>query len=123
MSNAIRETPAPVMLALPFKIHANQAPLASGFFVLLLVAVASLWLASVNRDQSRMVAHTLEVQSKASQVLNLVEDAETGQRGYLLTHNLAYLRPYLDGAAKSPGAVDDLVRLTLDNPRQRSTLT
>jgi signal transduction histidine kinase len=125
MSSAISETPAtprPLRLTLPLKVNANQAPLASGFFVLLLIAVASLWLASVNRDQSRMVAHTLEVQSKASQVLNLVEDAETGQRGYLLTHKLVYLEPYLEGAAKSSGAVDDLARLTLDNPRQRATL-
>jgi len=36
-------------------------------------------------------------------VLTLLQDAEAGQRGLLLTHKPEYLRPYIDAVAKLPG--------------------
>lgn len=118
-------TPWAQAIARQFKLGGRdqgQAALAGGFLVLLVIAMASVWLAAVNRSQSRLVAHTLEVQSSAARVLNLAVDAETGQRGWLLTHNLTYLQPYLMGAARAPAALDELARLTRDNPRQQATV-
>ena len=40
-------------------------------------------------------------------VLTLLQDAETGQRGLLLTHKNAYLGPYIDAVAKLPVLLDD----------------
>jgi signal transduction histidine kinase len=64
------------------------------------------------------VEHTLVVQNLLSKVLSLVQDGETGQRGFLLTGKIEYLAPY-DRATKDLDA--ELTRLageTSDNPNQ-----
>ena len=40
------------------------------------------------------VSHTHEVLSQLEQVMSTLKDAETGQRGYLLTGERPYLEPY-----------------------------
>ena len=40
------------------------------------------------------VAHTLQVENQLGALLSAVQDVETGQRGYLLTNDKAYLLPY-----------------------------
>jgi diguanylate cyclase (GGDEF)-like protein/PAS domain S-box-containing protein len=40
-------------------------------------------------------------------VLSLLQDAETGQRGLLLTHKHEYLGPYINAVAKLPGILKD----------------
>jgi PAS domain S-box-containing protein len=54
-------------------------------------------------------------------LLGLV-DAETGQRGYLLTGREDYLEPYRRGAQASRTALGRLRRLTEDNPAQRDPM-
>src|SRR6185312_8979640 len=73
-------------------------------------------------DSSRWVAHTLQVQTKLAVVRSLITDAETGQRGYLLTMDESYLEPNEVALSKLPGALSDLRRLTADNPVQQKRL-
>src|SRR5690348_942884 len=40
-------------------------------------------------------------------ILELLQDAETGQRGLLLTHKPAYLGPYINAVAKLPTLLAD----------------
>src|SRR6188768_1013321 len=40
-------------------------------------------------------------------VLTLLQDAETGQRGLLLTNKREYLGPYVNAVAKLPGVLSD----------------
>ena len=51
-------------------------------------------------DQGDHIASLLTFQSKVLEFRNVVVDAETGQRGYLLTNNAEYLQPYRDSIAK-----------------------
>jgi signal transduction histidine kinase/ActR/RegA family two-component response regulator len=62
----------------------------------LLLAVIAANYASVGRQDAEQdsAQRSLEVQLRLARVLSLLQDAETGQRGYLLTHKEAYLRPY-----------------------------
>ncbi|HLY12269.1 MAG TPA: CHASE3 domain-containing protein [Planctomycetota bacterium] len=66
-----------------------------------------------------LVTHTYEVIAGLDEVRLRLVDAETGQRGYLVTGAERYLEPY-DAAVK---AVDSSIRriadLTIDNPRQQ----
>src|SRR5260370_7936790 len=51
----------------------------------------------------KTAALTLEssaIQAKLSEVLKDLTDMETGQRGYLLTGNPAYLQPYTDAKSR-----------------------
>src|SRR5690242_5916700 len=94
-------------------------PLTRAFVLLLLVAVALIGLVIGNRHYTALVAHTLEVRSAAYRLLALVQDAETGQRGYMITGDADYLKPHRRGAADAPHALAELAALIADNPRQR----
>jgi signal transduction histidine kinase len=97
-------------------------PVVAGFLVLLAVAAATIWIGLSSRNYNLLVAHTLKVRSSAYLLLTLVQDAETGQRGYLLTNDRSYLAPYHEGADNAVPALDDLERLTRDNPTETTTL-
>jgi two-component sensor histidine kinase/CHASE3 domain sensor protein len=68
------------------------------------------------------VTHTLLVQQELSNWLSAAQDLETGQRGYLLTHNPQYLEPY-QSARKSLDSIHaDLTNLVGDSPQQLATI-
>ncbi|MBA4020419.1 MAG: hypothetical protein C0483_24930 [Pirellula sp.] len=73
-------------------------------------------------DDAVWVAHTHEVIGALSDVLSLMKDAETGQRGYLITSDAAFLEPYLTAKASVHKRLEDLSRLTVDNPSQQANL-
>ncbi len=64
------------------------------------------------------VSHTHEVLGQLEQVVSTLKDAETGQRGYLLTGERPYLDPYEQAVARIRGQLDRLRDLTIDNPPQ-----
>ena len=64
------------------------------------------------------VSHTNEVLARLETVLSTLKDAETGQRGYLLTGEATYLEPYREAVDRLPGQTIALRQLTLDNPAQ-----
>ncbi len=100
----------------------TRLPLLGGFLLLLLVAAGSVWLLISNHRFNASVTRTLKVQSEAYRLLTLVQDAETGQRGYLLTGNVNYLKPYAVGIAEAPGALRDLEHLSASNATQMLVL-
>ena len=61
---------------------------------LLGIVGASLWLVERTRDHADEVQAAQEMRLRAFRVLSLLQDAETGQRGYLLTSETPYLEPY-----------------------------
>jgi PAS domain S-box-containing protein len=75
-------------------------------------------LPALRRDRA-LVAHTFEVIGAAQALDRAMQDAERGQRGYLLTGEQAYLQPYEQGIAAVPGLLDRLKMLTADDPVQR----
>ena len=64
------------------------------------------------------VSHTHEVLSQLEQVMSTLKDAETGQRGYLLTGERPYLEPYEQALPRLHGQLERLRALTIDNPPQ-----
>jgi CHASE3 domain sensor protein len=61
----------------------------------------------------RWVTHTHQVLSAIEAVSSELKDAETGQRGYLLTSKEAYLEPYLSALSNVPVRLHELERLGL----------
>lgn len=90
------------------------------------VAVALFFVASgaysyynvqvLNRD-SRLVAETHDTISAFDDLLSTLKDAETGQRGYVITGQDRYLEPYSAARARLEDRLDELVRLTKDRPQ------
>jgi PAS domain S-box-containing protein len=96
------------------------AALAVAVVLVLTVGLAALreqWHTVEAGDWAR---HTVRVLEQIATVLQCVTDAESGQRGYVLTGDRAYLQPYQRGIAELPRTVDDLRRLTSDNPSQQA---
>jgi PAS domain S-box-containing protein len=91
--------------------------------VLLVVAGGAAYHRLVElREANREVEHTLAVQTNLARVLSLVTDAETGQRGFLLTGDASYLEPYDAASARLPQQLEQVRRLTRDSPRQQERI-
>jgi methyl-accepting chemotaxis protein len=100
--------------------------IAAGFalsLVLLITigGVSYLSIAKLART-SQWVTHTHEVLEHIHSVLGLLKDAETGQRGYIITGDEASLEPYLIGSGEVMDVVKELRILTADNPEQQKRL-
>jgi diguanylate cyclase (GGDEF)-like protein/PAS domain S-box-containing protein len=65
---------------------------------------------------SRATVQVTDVASTTSAVLADLADAETGQRGYLLTQKQAYLQPYRRGVADLSGQLARLRALVAETP-------
>jgi len=92
---------------------------------LLPIVVALLGSAALNIAYTRslastraLVSHSLRVNTAINDVMSTMQDIETGQRGYLITGDAAYLAPYRSAlAAIEPNSVR-LQALVRDNPGQ-----
>jgi len=96
-----------------------------------LIAAAALILfvgfAALREQQRTLEAadwsrHALQVVRQVDAVLQRVTDAETGQRGYILTGDRAYLEPYQRALKSLPRSLKRLRKLTLDNPLQQARI-
>lgn len=89
--------------------------------LLLLVAVVVLPSLSAFRQISAAAAsrqQSFELLLRADAFLSALKDAETGQRGYALTGDDAYLEPYLAVRERLPGELEQLRRRTQDKASQ-----
>lgn len=69
-----------------------------------------------------MVIHTYKVNVELEQILSYLKDAETGQRGFIITQDSLYLKPFLEGRKKVNNSFAELKYLTVDNPEQQENL-
>ncbi len=99
----------------------------------LLSAVAVVVLLSLNAlvfssnistllDQQKLVTRSERVLSTIESVLTTLVDAETGQRGYLLTGQASYLQPYTDARRQIAPSLAALTSLTTNDPAQQQRL-
>jgi PAS domain S-box-containing protein len=70
----------------------------------------------------RMVSHTHEVIALQEALWSTLKDAETGQRGFLLTGEEKYLEPYNEALQRVRSQFTRLKELTSDNPDQQARL-
>src|SRR5262245_45625326 len=87
-----------------------------GAVLVVLAVIALAWVLDVSivrlREGARGIEHTRAVVMGVERTLSDLKDAETGQRGYLLTGDATYLEPYEAAAADLPGRLAELERLT-----------
>jgi len=68
--------------------------LASGFVLLLGFVAFWAWLSEKQKAEELFARDAMMAQEQIVAVLSLLQDAETGQRGYLITRDETYLDPY-----------------------------
>lgn len=71
---------------------------------------------------NQKVAQTLEIIKDVEASFSIVKDAETGQRGYLLTGNREFLRPYETAMGQIDRRISELRKLVADDPEQLSRI-
>ena len=96
-------------------------PFLPAIVVLIFGAIA---YAGARREEeaTRLVTQTHRVIEESQQVLGRLVDAETGERGFIITGDPRYLEPYRGAAADVGKNIQSVRRLTLDNPRQQARL-
>jgi diguanylate cyclase (GGDEF)-like protein len=79
--------------------------------------------AADQRDRAETwYVHTLEVLIVTGELKTSVHAALRGERGYLLTRDPEFLRPFIASRAEAPRLTAKLQRLTSDNPKQQITI-
>ncbi len=65
-----------------------------GLILLTVIVLASVATEIASVNVRKKLDHALRLERDLGTLLSNIQDAETGQRGYLLTHNSQYLEPY-----------------------------
>jgi PAS domain S-box-containing protein len=105
-------------------LRRNRMGLAFAVVVGLLLAIAVIaFTARRLVGEYKAVQHTTEIMTELDAVLSGVTDAETGQRGFIITGDERYLAPYLTATGATEAHLQTLKALTNDDPRRRQLLS
>jgi signal transduction histidine kinase len=96
-------------------------------FVLTLAIITTLAIYSfltIQRliDTAQLLSHGSRVINNAEQLLVIITDLETGQRGYIITGDKSYLDPYKDARQKLEKHLIQLDSITKDYPEQNNRI-
>jgi PAS domain S-box-containing protein len=101
---------------------ANSTWAILGVLLAIAVLAGNAWVSYRNAEKlaerERVVQHTLEVLTQVEGILANVTDGTSGQRGFMLTRNEAFLATLADARADTRRRVAELRRLTGDNSNQ-----
>lgn len=106
-------------------MFASLSSRVAGIGLVVIVALASLAglladAAHRTSDNFDWVIHSAEVIETTERALSALREAESGQRGFVLTHNADYARSLADSIGRSNRDIARVVTLTRDNPLQHA---
>jgi CheY-like chemotaxis protein/CHASE3 domain sensor protein/GAF domain-containing protein len=107
------------------KVSVDKKILAGVVFcsiILLSIPVISYYNSEKFKEANQWVNHTHEVLYEFEQVLNYCIDAETGERGYIITGDEKNLAPYNNASSRIFEHLDKVNELTKDNSRQQKNI-
>ena len=84
------------------------------------------WAAWINlqaQNTAERVSRAIAIRESAERFLGHLRDAETGQRGYMLTGTASYLVPFTNGRSAVVPALETLERLVDEDPLQKRRVT
>jgi PAS domain S-box-containing protein len=102
----------------------NLIVIGFGLLIAVLIAGAMLGYSSAQRlaDNVQSVSHSHAVIGELEELLSTLKDAETGQRGFLLTEDERYLQPYDEALKRVQTGIARLQELTSDDAEQQARL-
>lgn len=84
--------------------------------------ILAAWINAEAQATADRLSHAIEVRERAERFLGHMRDAETGQRGYLLTGRLDYLAPYTAGRTAAIPELDGIASLVAADRDQSQRL-
>ena len=101
----------------------GTALMSAGLFAILILVSAMTWMGFRDARLARQWSqHSFEVLASIKDLNIAVAEAETGQRGYLLTGKDDYLAPYTAELGRAGSLVEQLRRLMADNLAEQNQL-
>lgn len=104
----------------------SRVPLMAMLLTAALIAGAIAYLSFANSharaDAAEQSAVSSEIAQTTAELLSTIKDAETGQRGFLITGREEYLKPHGDAAAAIPTILNRFRRVTESRMDQRARL-
>lgn len=112
-------------LGVPPKRVVMWSVISSGPIALVVIAGAILTYNghSLLVESRQRVDHTYQVLTDLNRLFISVEDAETGQRGFIITGDDTYLEPYLSAVGQTDGHIASLRRLLDASPTQAARVS
>lgn len=95
-----------------------------GVSLLILLVTSTASFISIRNllDSAELVRHTNEVILEMEEIKAAVVDAETGQRGFIITGDESFLQPFNDSKERALAAYNKVLLLTQDNEAQQRDL-
>jgi signal transduction histidine kinase len=81
-----------------------------GILILLGIVGSTIWLVHESRERFDDVVAARNIRTASVDLLSTLQDAETGQRGYLLSQEESFLKPYNSALANLPGKREALAK-------------
>lgn len=101
--------------------HPAIFPAAATALILALVTMA-MTIAGLYQSRAAMVAHTLEVERELARLFADLQEGEIAARGYVLIGQQSYLESFAAARDAASIRVENLARLTTDNPEQQADI-
>jgi signal transduction histidine kinase len=111
-----------LFLLRPAMTSSSKAIAGFALIILSFIGMLSFWSEVRSEEDRGLVRHTYMVVGKLQDVRIDITQAETGQRGYLLTGQDAYLQLYGAGVSQVRQDMDELGELIADNPVERAAI-
>ncbi|TXM81391.1 guanylate cyclase, partial [Methylobacterium sp. WL122] len=96
--------------------------MSAGFAALVVMIAVAVAGVVYQQHGSDAVRHTVEVDGRLARVLSALQDAETGQRGFIISGDEAFLGPFLASREAFERNLDRLRERVADNPEQLAQL-
>lgn len=96
------------------------------FAIVVLLIFMMIFMFNYSQTESKnnefWVAHTYEVINSTQDLMGAIKDAESGQRGFLLSNDESYLTPYFTGAENALTQINHLKNKVSDNQSQQNRI-
>lgn len=91
-------------------------------FMLLYISSVSYKHTKALNESSDLLVHSYKIQYQLEHVLSMLKDAETGQRGFIITRNPVFLKPYKSVENQIYASYIKLKALTIADQQQQANL-
>ena len=91
-------------------------------FAIFFISAVTYKHISILNNSSKWVNHSYDVNLELERLFSYLKDSETGQRGFLITKDSTYLKPYVESKQKIRRSFDLVKTYTKNNPDQEKNL-
>lgn len=104
--------------AFPRRSVLRRVAILASLLLVVCAVVAALFLVRSMDSQLEDIEDTYEIRRQARELMIALVDAETGQRGYIISRDPQYLAPYNAAISRFSGTFETLVGLVSDDAEQ-----